>query len=119
MIINKQALNENNKQLKKNTKRTKAKTLTYTRTRAYTHTHTHIHPSTQRKQHIYYYRYTQFRAGNNSFDIHARVFLATTTVTKLKIYSNNNHNILNKKANETVKQNETTTEKKDTYGNEG
>lgn len=112
MIINKQALNENNKQLKKNTKRTKAKTLTYT------HTHTHIHPSTQRKQHIYYYRYTQFRAGNNSFDIHARVFLATT-VTKLKIYNNNNHNILNKKANETVKQNETTTEKKDTYGNEG
>lgn len=47
------------------------------------------------------------------------MFLATTTITKIKIYSNNNHNILNKKANETVKQKETTTTKKDTYGNEG
>lgn len=37
------------------------------------------------------------------------MFLATTTVTKIKIYSYNNHNILNKKANETVKQKETTT----------
>lgn len=52
MIINKQALNENNKQLKKNTKRTKAKTLTYTRTSG-THTHTHTHTPKHAKETAY------------------------------------------------------------------